>query len=151
MPNTYEITYHWCPLRSHSLGQRASAMMLFLLSQKEHDLVLIDQPEDDLDSQTVYEEVVKRIRELKRDRQFIFATHNANFPVLGDSESVFCVQRFWQSAASILSVTTSILLSETLNAETDSESPRTGKLALCVAKMNCLSRFNSRIRLTTSS
>lgn len=88
VPNTYEITYHGRPLRSHSLGQRASAMMLFLLSQKEHDLVLIDQPEDDLDSQTVYEEVVKRIRELKRDRQFIFATHNANFPVLGDSESV---------------------------------------------------------------
>ena len=31
-------------------------MMLFLLSQEENDLLLIDQPEDDLDSQTVYEE-----------------------------------------------------------------------------------------------
>ncbi|MBA8909919.1 putative ATPase [Aminobacter ciceronei] len=88
VPNTYEINYHGRPLRSHSLGQRASAMMLFLLSQQEHDLVLIDQPEDDLDSQTVYEEVVKRIRKIKSNRQFIFATHNANFPVLGDSESV---------------------------------------------------------------
>lgn len=86
--NTYEITYHGRPLRSHSLGQRASAMMLFLLSQEEHDLILIDQPEDDLDSQTVYEEVVKRVRDLKSDRQFVFATHNANFPVLGDAESV---------------------------------------------------------------
>lgn len=88
MPNTYEINYHGRPLRSHSLGQRASAMMLFLLSQQEHDLVLIDQSEDDLDSQTVYEEVVKRIRDIKSGRQFIFATHNANFPVLGDSELV---------------------------------------------------------------
>lgn len=88
VPNTYEINYHGRPLRSHSLGQRASAMMLFLLSQQEHDLVLIDQPEDDLDSQTVYEEVVKRIRDIKSGRQFIFATHNANFPVLGDSELV---------------------------------------------------------------
>lgn len=88
IPNTYDITYHGRPLRSHSLGQRASAMMLFLLSQTDHDLVLIDQPEDDLDSQTVYEEVVKRIREIKSDRQFVFATHNANFPVLGDSETV---------------------------------------------------------------
>ncbi|TIO25751.1 MAG: ATP-binding protein, partial [Mesorhizobium sp.] len=94
VPNTYEINYHGRPLRSHSLGQRASAMTLFLLSQQEHDLVLIDQPEDDLDSQTVYEEVVKRIRKIKSNRQFIFATHNANFPVLGDSESVSAFSPF---------------------------------------------------------
>jgi predicted ATPase len=88
VPNSYEITYHGKPLKSHSLGQRASAMMLFLLSQDENDLLLIDQPEDDLDSQTVYEEVVKLIRKLKPRQQFIFATHNANFPVLGDAELV---------------------------------------------------------------
>src|SRR5947208_2850176 len=63
-------------------------MMLFLLSQDDHDLLLIDQPEDDLDSQTVYEEVVKLVRKIKPNRQFIFATHNANFPVLGDAEIV---------------------------------------------------------------
>jgi chromosome segregation protein len=63
-------------------------MMLFLLSQDDHDLLLVDQPEDDLDSQTVYEEVVKLVRSIKPNRQFIFATHNANFPVLGDAELV---------------------------------------------------------------
>lgn len=88
VPNTFEVTYHGRPLKSHSLGQRASAMMLFLLSQDENDLLIIDQPEDDLDSQTVYEEVVKLLRDIKVDRQFIFATHNANFPVLGDAEIV---------------------------------------------------------------
>jgi ATPase subunit of ABC transporter with duplicated ATPase domains len=88
VPNSFDVTYHGKSLKSHSLGQRASAMMLFLLSQDENDLLLIDQPEDDLDSQTVYEEVVKLVRKLKGDRQFIFATHNANFPVLGDSEIV---------------------------------------------------------------
>ena len=86
--NTYDVTYHGRPLRSHSLGQRASAMMLFLLSQSDHDLLLIDQPEDDLDSQTVYEDVVKLIRRIKPNRQFILATHNANFPVLGDAELI---------------------------------------------------------------
>jgi hypothetical protein len=50
VPNSYEVTYHRKPLKSHSLGQRASAMMLFLLSQDDNDLLLIDQPEDDLDS-----------------------------------------------------------------------------------------------------
>lgn len=88
IPNGYDVTYHGRSLRSHSLGQRASAMMLFLLSQKGNDLLLIDQPEDDLDSQTVYEEVVKILRMIKPKQQFIFATHNANFPVLGDSEII---------------------------------------------------------------
>lgn len=88
IPNSYEVTYHGKALRSHSLGQRASAMMLFLLSQNDNDLLLIDQPEDDLDSQTVYEEVVKLLRTIKSEQQFIFATHNANFPVLGDAEIV---------------------------------------------------------------
>ena len=88
VPNSYAVTYHGKPLSSHSLGQRASAMMLFLLSQDGNDLLLIDQPEDDLDSQTVYEEVVKLLRKLKPDQQFIFATHNANFPVLGDAETI---------------------------------------------------------------
>lgn len=89
VPNRYNVTYHGKPLRSHSLGQRASAMMLFLLSQSDDiDLLLIDQPEDDLDSQTIYKEVVKLLRDIKPLQQFIFATHNANFPVLGDAESV---------------------------------------------------------------
>jgi hypothetical protein len=88
VPNSYDVAYHGKPLKSHSLGQRASAMMLFLLSQEENDLLLIDQPEDDLDSQTVYEEVVKLVRKIKTRQQFIFATHNANFPVLGDAELV---------------------------------------------------------------
>jgi chromosome segregation protein len=88
VPNAYEVAYRGKALKSHSLDQRASAMMLFLLSQDENDVLLIDQPEDDLDSQTVYEEVVKLLRSIKANRQFIFVTHNANFPVLGDAESV---------------------------------------------------------------
>ena len=62
--------------------------MLFILAQKDNDIIIIDQPEDDLDNQTIYEEVIKAIRELKPEVQFIFATHNANIPVLGDAEKV---------------------------------------------------------------
>lgn len=88
VPNGHDITYHGKALKSHSLGQRASAMMLFILSQKNKDLLIIDQPEDDLDSQTVYEDVVKLLRKQKPSQQFIFATHDANFPVLGDAETI---------------------------------------------------------------
>lgn len=63
-------------------------MILFVLSQQENDVFIIDQPEDDLDNQTIYEDVVKLIRNLKPQTQFIFATHNANFPVLGDAEQI---------------------------------------------------------------
>ena len=75
-------------MRHHSLGQRASALILFVLSQQENDVIIIDQPEDDLDNQTIYEDVIKLIRSMKPNTQFIFATHNANFPVLGDSEQI---------------------------------------------------------------
>lgn len=84
----FTIKYHDKPLSEHSLGQRASALILFLLAQKDSGLIIIDQPEDDLDNQTIYEDVIKILRKLKGTMQFIFATHNANIPVLGDSEQV---------------------------------------------------------------
>lgn len=92
VPNVFTIEYHGKALAHHSLGQRASALMLFVLSQQENDVVIIDQPEDDLDNQTIYDDVIKLIRELKPSTQFIFATHNANIPVLGDAEQVIACE-----------------------------------------------------------
>jgi len=86
--NTYAIEFKGKPLEEHSLGQRASALMLFILNQQDNDVVIIDQPEDDLDNQTIYDDVIKVIRMMKPKTQFIFATHNANIPVLGDAENV---------------------------------------------------------------
>jgi DNA repair exonuclease SbcCD ATPase subunit len=88
VPNLFRIEYHGKELREHSLGQRASALILFILSRRDNDVIVIDQPEDDLDNQTIFEDVIKLIRQLKNHVQFIFATHNANFPVLGDAEQV---------------------------------------------------------------
>ena len=86
--NKVSIKYKGKDLSRHSLGQRASALILFLLAQHETDILIIDQPEDDLDNQTIYDEVIKEIIRLKREMQFVFATHNANIPVLGESEKV---------------------------------------------------------------
>jgi chromosome segregation protein len=88
VPNSYSIKYHGKQLKQHSLGQRASALILFVLSQKDNDVVIIDQPEDDLDNQTIYEDVIKLVRKLKPKIQFVFATHNPNIPVLGDAEQI---------------------------------------------------------------
>lgn len=83
-----EIKYHGKALNRHSTGQRASALALFILAQNDNDIIIIDQPEDDLDNQVIYSEFIKRIKEKKISTQFIFATHNANIPVLGDAERI---------------------------------------------------------------
>lgn len=88
VPDYFEIFYKDKPLIEHSLGQRASALIIFLLSLKENDIIIIDQPEDDLDNQTIYDDVIKVLRNLKTKTQFIFATHNPNIPVLGDCEQI---------------------------------------------------------------
>ncbi|PHX28771.1 TrlF family AAA-like ATPase [Pseudomonas amygdali] len=92
VPNRFVIRYRGKELRHHSLGQRASALLLYVLSQRQNDVIIIDQPEDDLDNQTIYDDVIKLLREMKPHAQFIFATHNANFPVLGDAEQVHAFQ-----------------------------------------------------------
>jgi chromosome segregation protein len=88
VPDAVEIEYLGKPLHDHSLGQRATALMLFLLTRREFDALIVDQPEDDLDNQTLFTEVIRRLLDLKGHRQLLFATHSPNIPVLGDAEQV---------------------------------------------------------------
>ncbi len=77
----------WRRLGDLSTGQKATAVLLLLLLESNAPLI-VDQPEDDLDNRFITEGVVPKMREEKRRRQFIFATHNANIPVLGDAELI---------------------------------------------------------------
>ena len=77
----------WRPMDSLSTGQKATSVLLLLLLDSEAPLI-IDQPEDDLDNRFITESVVPAMRKAKRQRQFIFTTHNANIPVLGDAELI---------------------------------------------------------------
>jgi hypothetical protein len=74
-------------LEQLSKGQKATAVLMLLLLESDAPLV-VDQPEDDLDNRFITEGVVPRMREEKRRRQFVFSTHNANIPVLGDAELI---------------------------------------------------------------
>jgi ABC-type cobalamin/Fe3+-siderophores transport system ATPase subunit len=71
---------------SASAGQQATALLTTLLSQDGMPL-LIDQPEEDLDSETV-QQIVTKIWEAKGRRQLILASHNANLVVNGDADLV---------------------------------------------------------------
>lgn len=77
----------WQTLEELSTGQKATAVLLLLLLESQAPLI-VDQPEDDLDNRFISDGVVPKIREEKRRRQFLFATHNANIPVLGDAELI---------------------------------------------------------------
>jgi len=77
----------WQKLADLSTGQKATAVLLLLLLDSDAPLV-VDQPEDDLDNRFITESIVPKMREEKRRRQFVFATHNANIPVLGDAELI---------------------------------------------------------------
>jgi ABC-type lipoprotein export system ATPase subunit len=77
----------WRPLKELSTGQKATAMLYLLLIEAEAPLV-VDQLEDNLDNRFISEGIVPKIKGEKRRRQFIFATHNANIPVLGDAELI---------------------------------------------------------------
>jgi len=77
----------WEALEDLSAGQKATAVLLLLLLESDAPLV-VDQPEDDLDNRFITGDVVPKMREEKRRRQFVFSTHNANIPVLGDAELI---------------------------------------------------------------
>ncbi len=79
------------PIGQASAGQRASAMLAFLLAHGEEPLVL-DQPEDDLDNHLIYDLVVQQMRENKMRCQLIVATHNPNIVVNGDAEMLHALR-----------------------------------------------------------
>ncbi len=71
-----------------SAGQQATALLTVLLNQLGASLI-IDQPEDDIDSK-LFKEIIERVWNAKSKRQLIFASHSANFVVNGDAELVVC-------------------------------------------------------------
>jgi ABC-type cobalamin/Fe3+-siderophores transport system ATPase subunit len=75
------------PIEQGSFGSKSTAIISILLAAGDQPLI-IDQPEDDLDNQYVYNVVVSLLRKSKFARQIVIATHNANIPVNGDAELI---------------------------------------------------------------
>lgn len=76
-------------IESMSPGKKALVLLEMLISLEDNRCpILIDQPEDDLDNRSIYNDLVKYIREKKKERQFIIVTHNANVVLGADAEEV---------------------------------------------------------------
>ena len=82
---TLELNGRSVELTNASAGQKTSAMLTMILTLGNETLVM-DQPEDDLDSQLINSLIVQNIILKKDTRQIVAITHNANIPVNGDSE-----------------------------------------------------------------
>jgi hypothetical protein len=70
-----------------STGQKCTAILPFLLLPSVSPL-LVDQIEDHLDNEFIFRVLVATLVAAKGGRQFLFASHNANIPVLSDAEQV---------------------------------------------------------------
>lgn len=76
-------------LHQLSPGERGTMLLVFYLMVDKGDIpLLIDQPEENLDNQTVFELLVPCIKDAKRRRQIIIVTHNPNLAVVCDAEQV---------------------------------------------------------------
>ena len=77
------------PLSTLSPGQRGLVLLLFyLLIDQGKVPLLLDQPEENLDNDTVAGVVVPALREASKRRQIVVVTHNANLAVVGDADQI---------------------------------------------------------------
>lgn len=77
------------PTERLSVGQRGTLLLkIYLGTATARQIFIVDQPEDNLDNLFIMNELVPLIREVKKSRQVILSTHNANLVVNADSEQV---------------------------------------------------------------
>ncbi len=72
-----------------SPGKKALVLLKILISLAETQCpILIDQPEDDLDNRSIYDDLVTYIKKKKKERQIIIVTHNANLVLGCDADEI---------------------------------------------------------------
>ncbi|MFR6069071.1 MAG: ABC transporter ATP-binding protein, partial [Clostridium perfringens] len=87
--NRYELISDNKTLDKLSPGERGALLLIFYLLLDMSDIPLvIDQPEDNLDNQSVAKVLVPFIQEAKKRRQILMVTHNPNLAVVADSDQI---------------------------------------------------------------
>jgi hypothetical protein len=87
---SYALLFDGKQLQFLSPGERGIVLLLLYLEaeQSDHRPLVIDQPEDNLDNESVYPSLVDYFRKRKHHRQIIIVTHNPNLVVNTDSEQI---------------------------------------------------------------
>jgi len=86
----YAINYDGIDIRKLSPGTRGIVLLLVYLALDDGDdrPLIIDQPEENLDPKSVYDELVPLFKAAKRKRQVVMVTHNANLVINADADQV---------------------------------------------------------------
>lgn len=85
----YSLLFQETQIEQLSPGQRGALLLIFyLLVDKGRNPIILDQPEENLDNQTVVSLLVPVVNEAKKKRQIIMVTHNPNLAVVCDAEQV---------------------------------------------------------------
>ncbi len=86
---TYTLTWDGRAVSELSPGERGNLLLIFYLLVDRNDIPLvIDQPEENLDNQTVYRTLVPCVRDAKTRRQIVLVTHNPNLAVVCDADQI---------------------------------------------------------------
>lgn len=86
-------------IQDMSPGKKALVLLRLLISLAESRCpILIDQPEDDLDNRSIFDDLIRFIKEKKVHRQIITVTHNANIVLGGDAELVIVANQDGRNA-----------------------------------------------------
>lgn len=85
----YSLLFQDTQIEQLSPGQRGALLLIFyLLVDKGRNPIILDQPEENLDNETVVSLLVPVLSEAKKKRQIIMVTHNPNLAVVCDAEQV---------------------------------------------------------------
>lgn len=86
---SYKLEMDGKGIEDLSPGERGILLLTFYLtfSQDERPII-IDQPEDNLDNQSIYSRLVPAIRHAKQKRQVIIVTHNPNIAIACDADQI---------------------------------------------------------------
>ncbi|MEA1872136.1 MAG: hypothetical protein U9M91_01920 [Chloroflexota bacterium] len=79
-------------LKRLSTGEKNAAMMVLLMNQGAFGPLIIDEPEQYLDTVSITGMLIPRIRKLKTQQQIICVTRNEHFLISGDAEQVIATQ-----------------------------------------------------------
>jgi hypothetical protein len=87
---SYSLRYAGVEIEQLSPGTRGIVLLLLYVALDLDDArpLIIDQPEENLDPKSIYEELVQSFRLAKKRRQIIIVTHNANLVVNTDADQV---------------------------------------------------------------
>lgn len=93
----YSLKYEEDNYAEMTPGKKSLVVLKLLVeSSKDNYPILIDQPEDDLDSRSISTEIVEFLRGKKKQRQIILVTHNANIAIKADAEEIIVANRHGQ-------------------------------------------------------